>query len=209
MSLYAEKILPTLIDSVCSMPAVMYLRKKIVPLAKGVVLEVGMGSGINLDLYNTEQVDFIWGLEPSLGMRQKAQGNLEKSDIEVRWLDLPGEAIPLDDNSVDTILLTFTLCTIPDYQAALAQMLRVLKPGGQLLFCEHGLAEEKAVQKWQNRVTPYWKHLAGGCHLNRPIAEYISAAGFELLELNTVYAKKTPKIAGYIYYGAAVKTANK
>lgn len=205
MRFYDEKILPIVIDKVCSMPAVMDLRKQVVPLAKGVVLEVGMGSAINLCLYKDEQIDFIWGLEPSLGMRRKAEANLAQSALDVRWLDLPGEKIPLDDNSVDTVLLTFTLCTIPDYQAALAQMLRVLKPGGQLLFCEHGLAEESAVQKWQNRVTPYWKPLAGGCHLNRPIAQYITAAGFDVVELTTVYADKTPKIAGYVYYGVAVK----
>lgn len=205
MSFYDEKILPTVIDCLCSMPAVTYLRKKVVPLAKGVVLEVGMGSGINLSLYTPEKIDFIWGLEPSQGMRRKAQANLNRSSIEVRWLDLPGENIPLDDNSVDTVLLTFTLCTIPDYQAALAQMLRVLKPGGQLLFCEHGLAEDSAVQKWQNKVTPYWKHIAGGCHLNRPIAEYLKEAGFDIVELNTEYMRKSPKIVGYVYYGKAVK----
>ena len=205
MGFYDDKILPTTIDIMCSMPVVMNLRKKIVPLAKGIVLEVGMGSAINLSLYKSEQVDFIWGLEPSQGMRKKAQSNLDKSNLEVRWLDLPGEKVPLDDNSVDSILLTFTLCTIPDYPAALAQMLRVLKPGGKMLFCEHGLSENKGVQKWQNRITPYWKHLAGGCHLNRPIAECIAEAGFDIVELNTVYVNKIPKITGYVYYGIAVK----
>ncbi len=204
MSLYAEKILPTVIDCLCSVPAVMDLRNKVVPLANGVVLEVGMGSAINLSLYDDEKVDFIWGLEPSDGMRQKAQDNLKKSNLEVRWLSMPGEDIPLRDSSVDTVLLTFTLCTIPDYQSALTQILRVLKPGGQLLFCEHGLADADSVKKWQNRITPYWKKFAGGCHLNRPIAEYITDSGFQIAEINTVYTDKIPKFAGYVYYGIAV-----
>ena len=204
MSLYAEKILPTVIDCLCSVPAVMDLRNKVVPLANGVVLEVGMGSAINLSLYDDEKVDFIWGLEPSDGMRQKAQDNLKKSNLEVRWLSMPGEDIPLRDSSVDTVLLTFTLCTIPDYQSALTQILRVLKPGGQLLFCEHGLADAESVKKWQNRITPYWKKFAGGCHLNRPIAEYITDSGFQIAEINTVYTDKIPKFAGYVYYGIAV-----
>ncbi|MBQ0759485.1 MAG: ubiquinone/menaquinone biosynthesis C-methylase UbiE [Zhongshania sp.] len=205
MGFYDNKVLPVIIDKACSMASIMDLRKKVVPLAKGVVLEVGMGSGINLALYNPDNIDFVWGLEPSIGMRKKAQRNLDKSTIEVRWLDLPGEDIPLDDNSVDTVLLTYTLCTIPDWQRALEQMHRVLKPDGKLLFCEHGLAETSAVQNWQNRVTPVWKKLVGGCHLNRPIAESITSCGFTINTLETCYAEGVPKIAGFMYYGEAVK----
>ena len=150
MGFYDNKILPVIIDKACSMASIMDLRKKVVPLARGVVLEVGMGSGINLALYEPDNIDFVWGLEPSEGMRKKAQRNLEKSSIEVKWLDLRGEDIPLDSNSVDTVLLTYTLCTIPDWQRALEQMHRVLKPNGKLLFCEHGLAETSAVQNWQH-----------------------------------------------------------
>ncbi|CAA0105360.1 putative methyltransferase YcgJ [Zhongshania aliphaticivorans] len=204
MGFYDNKILPIIIDKACSMTSIMGLREKIVPLAKGKVLEVGMGSGINLALYNPDNIDFVWGLEPSLGMRKKAQRNLDKSPVEVKWLDLPGEQIPLDDNSVDTVLLTYTLCTIPDWQRALEQMRRVLKPDGKLLFCEHGLAEEITVQNWQNRITPAWKKIAGGCHLNRPIAESIASCGFTINTLETCYAPGVPKIAGYMYYGEAV-----
>ncbi|WP_269618894.1 class I SAM-dependent methyltransferase [Zhongshania sp. BJYM1] len=205
MGFYDNKILPVIIDKACSMASIMSLREKVVPLAKGVVLEVGMGSGINLALYNPNNIDFVWGLEPSIGMRQKAQRNLDKSPVEVKWLDLPGEEIPLEDNSVDTVLLTYTLCTIPDWQRALEQMHRVLKPTGKLLFCEHGLAENHSVQNWQNRVTPVWKKLVGGCHLNRPIAESIASCGFTISKLETCYADGVPKIAGYMYYGEAVK----
>ena len=189
MGFYDNKILPVIIDKACSMASIMDLRKKVVPLARGVVLEVGMGSGINLALYEPDNIDFVWGLEPSEGMRKKAQRNLGKSSIEVKWLDLRGEDIPLDSNSVDTVLLTYTLCTIPDWQRALEQMHRVLKPNGKLLFCEHGLAETSAVQNWQHRVTPVWKKLVGGCHLNRPIAESITSCGFTINKLETCYAE--------------------
>lgn len=206
MGFYDNKILPVIIDKACSMAPIMDFRKKIVPLAKGVVLEVGMGSGINLALYEPDNIDFVWGLEPSEGMRKKAQRNLDNSSIEVKWLDLRGEDIPLDSNSVDTVLLTYTLCTIPDWQRALEQMHRVLKPNGKLLFCEHGLAETSAVQNWQHRVTPVWKKLAGGCHLNRPIAESIASCGFTINKLETGYAEGVPKIAGFMYYGEAIKS---
>lgn len=175
------------------------------PLAQGKVLEVGMGSGANLAFYQPDNIDVVWGLEPSLGMREKARPLVEKAAFEIRWLDLPGEQIPLEDESVDTVLLTYTLCTIPDWHKALLQMKRVLKPDGKLLFCEHGKAPDKSVQVWQNRLTPYWKKLAGGCHLNRPIAEYIQEAGFNIESLETLYAEKTPKFAGFMYYGAATK----
>jgi ubiquinone/menaquinone biosynthesis C-methylase UbiE len=203
MSFYENRILPGLLDKVCSMGQIMDMREKVVPLAKGVVLEVGMGSGLNLPLYNPEQIDFVWGLEPSEGMRRRAQPALATSPVEVRWLGLKGEDIPLEDNSVDTVLLTYTLCTIPDWQTALAQMKRVLKPDGQLLFCEHGRSPHENVEKWQDRITPVWKKFAGGCHLNRPIAELIASAGFQIESLDNLYMNKTPKIAGYMFYGRA------
>ncbi len=205
MSFYEERILPHIIDRACSMGQVMKLRSQLVPLAKGRVLEVGMGSGINLEFYNPETVEMIYGLEPSEGMRRKALPNLKRSPIHVEWLGLPGEKIPLDDNSVDTILLTFTLCTIPDWSAALLQMKRVLKPEGELLFLEHGESPHENTRKWQHRITPGWKKLSGGCHLNRHIADLIRHAGFELKALENLYIPNAPKIAGYIYKGIARK----
>ena len=167
MSLYEEKILPHIIDRACSMGQVMKLRSQVVPKARGIVLEVGMGSGINLEFYDAAKVDLVYGLEPSLGMRKKAQPNLEKSNVKVEWLDLPGEQIPLEDNSVDTVLLTFTLCTIPDWQAALEQMKRVLRPDGELLFLEHGRSPHQGTRTWQNRITPTWKKIAGYIYKGR------------------------------------------
>lgn len=205
MSFYEDRILPHIIDRACSLGQVMKLRSQVVPRARGRVLEVGMGSAINLAFYDAGQVDLVYGLEPSEGMRRKASANLAKSPVAVEWLDLPGEKIPLPDESLDTVLLTFTLCTIPDWQAALQQMKRVLKPGGDLLFLEHGEAPEQGICKWQHRITPGWKKLAGGCHLNRNIADLIRHAGFEIQELENLYVPKAPRIAGYIYKGRAIK----
>ena len=207
MSFYEDRILPHIIDRACSMGQVMKLRSQVVPHAKGVVLEVGMGSAINMEFYNADNVDIVYGLEPSEGMRRKAQSNLARSPVKVKWLDLPGEKIPLEDHSVDTVLLTFTLCTIPDWHTALQQMWRVLKPGGELLFLEHGESPDDGTRKWQHRITPGWKKLAGGCHLNRHIADLIRHAGFDIQELENLYIPKAPKIAGYIYKGRATKPA--
>ncbi|MGP4844195.1 class I SAM-dependent methyltransferase [Marinobacter sp. 1Y8] len=205
MGIYSERILPHIIDHACSIGSIMKLRQKLIPMATGNVLEVGMGSGVNLQFYNRDAVECVFGLEPSVGMRRKAQGNLNASPVPVEWLDLPGEQIPLDDNSVDTIVLTFTLCTIPDWRKALQQMLRVLKPGGKLLFCEHGQSPDHNIAAWQNRITPSWKKIAGGCHLNRPIDTCIRDEGFEIESLENRYIRNAPKIAGYIYYGVAKK----
>ncbi len=207
MGFYDRRILPHMIDCLCSMAPIMELRSKVVPRTNGVVLEVGMGSGINLSLYDPAQVEYIWGLEPSEGMRVKAQPNLQRSELDVRWLDLPGEEIPLDDNSIDTVLLTYTLCTIPDWQAALTQMKRVLKPSGQLLFCEHGRSPDDGVARWQDRLTPLWKVWAGGCYLNRPVASFLEQGGFCIEELDSFYMEQTPKVAGYMSYGRAVHQA--
>lgn len=207
MRIYQERVLPNIIDRACSMGQVMKLRSQLVPRARGRVLEVGMGSGINLALYNPEAVELVYGLEPSEGMRRKAQHNLSCSPVPVEWLGLPGETIPLEDESVDTILLTFTLCTIPDWHTALQEMKRVLKAGGELLFLEHGESPDDTVRKWQNRINPGWKKIAGGCNLNRNIASLISQAGFELETLEKFYMPRAPRIAGYIYTGVACKQA--
>jgi ubiquinone/menaquinone biosynthesis C-methylase UbiE len=204
MSFYEEKILPHCIDRACSMPLIMKQRSRIVPRARGRVLEVGMGSGTNLQFYDPERVELVYGLEPSAGMRRKAAKNLEQAPVPVEWLDLPGEEVPLADDSVDTVLLTFTLCSIADWRGALAEMHRVLKPDGVLLFCEHGRAPEAGVQRWQDRLTPVWKRIAGGCHLNRPMNELITEGGFRITELEAEYLDQTPKFVGYIYSGEAV-----
>ena len=207
MSFYESRILPWLIDRTCSVGQVMKRRKIIVPEATGVVLEVGIGSGINLEMYDPDRVSLVYGLDPSEGMKRKAAANLARSPVPVTWLSQPGETVPLDDNSVDTVVLTFTLCTIPDWRQALAEMHRVLRPEGRLLFLEHGHAPDKRVSRWQNLLTPGWRKVAGGCHLNRPIDSYIREAGFSITDLQTGYLPKTPQWAGFIYTGTAVKAS--
>ncbi len=205
MGFYERHVLPHMIDMSCSAKPVRKQREKVVPKAEGRVLEVGMGSGINIPYYDPERVDYVWGLEPSEGMRVKAKPNLARAPFEVKWLDLPGEQIPLDDASADTVLLTYTLCTISDSQSALAQMRRVLKPEGRLIFCEHGAAPDASTRKWQDRVNPIWKLFSGGCNLNRPIPDLIEEAGFKIRELETMYLPSTPKIAGFNFWGYAVR----
>ncbi len=203
MGLYDRYVLPHMINLTCGAPPILKQREKVVPHAAGRVLEIGMGSGINLSFYDPEKVEMVYGLEPSEGMRQKAKANIAGSPVPVEWLDLPGEEVPLDDKSVDTVVLTYTLCTIPDYRAALAQMRRVLKPGGRLLFCEHGEAPDESVRRWQARVNPFWKKIAGGCNLNRPIPTNLEEAGFRVDDLETMYLPKTPRIAAFNYWGRA------
>jgi ubiquinone/menaquinone biosynthesis C-methylase UbiE len=192
-----------MIDFACGTPPVLKQREKVVPHAEGRVLEIGMGSGLNLSFYDPGRVELVFGLEPSEGMRRKAQRNLSRAPVAVEWLDLPGEEIPLDDDSVDTVVLTYTLCTIPDFRTALRQMRRVLKPGGALLFCEHGEAPDPGVRRWQQRVNPMWKRIAGGCNLDRPIPTCLEEAGFRISHLDTMYVPNTPRIAAFNYWGRA------
>ncbi|MBJ6799434.1 class I SAM-dependent methyltransferase [Geomonas propionica] len=205
MSLYSEFCLPHLTGCVCGLKALARQRELIVPLAHGRVLEVGMGTALNLPFYDREKVSCIWGLEPSPGMRRAAEKNVRRSGLPVRWLDLPAAAIPLADGSVDTVLSTFTLCSITDWRGALAEMRRVLAPQGRLLFCEHGAAPDEGVLKWQRRITPWWQHLAGGCRLDRPIPALIADSGFRVVALDAGYAEGVPRLAGYTYRGCAEK----
>jgi ubiquinone/menaquinone biosynthesis C-methylase UbiE len=202
MGLYERHVLPRVINLACSGSDAERQRRRVVPSATGRVLEVGMGPGLNLAHYDTSQVELVWGLEPNTAMRSLADDRITASGIEVRWLDLPGEEIPLDDASVDTVVLTYTLCTIADWERALSQMRRVLRPGGELLFCEHGEAPDEAVQAWQRRVEPVWKRLAGGCHITRRIPDLIGRGGFRIAELDEGY-QPGPKISGYQYWGRA------
>jgi ubiquinone/menaquinone biosynthesis C-methylase UbiE len=203
MSLYEKVFLAPFINCACGTKPIMYQRKKVVPQCQGRVLEVGMGSALNLPYYDRDKVEFIWGLEPSEAMRDKAQPNIEKSGLDVKLIDLPGEEIPLEDDSVDTVLLTYTLCTIPDWRSALNQMHRVLKPGGKLIFTEHGEAPDERVLKWQNRINPLWKKFAGGCNLNRPIPKLLAETGFQIDGLEAMYLPSTPKLFAYNYWGMA------
>ena len=202
MGWYDDRILPKLVDLSCGTNSIHKQREKVVPLAAGDVLEIGFGGGLNLPYYDRDHVRKVWGLEPSAGMRKRARKLIATTDIDVELIDLPGEEIPLLDNSVDTVLVTYTLCTIADVSAALAGMRRVLKPDGRLLFTEHGRAPDIGVRRWQDRLNPGWKKLAGGCNMNRDIAGTIEDAGFSLAEDNRMYIPGI-RILNYHYWGTA------
>ena len=202
MGWYDENILPHVLNYACSIKPVRKQREKIVPLASGDVLEIGMGSGLNLPYYDSSKVRKIWGLEPSEAMRKVARKKHAETDLELEFIDLPGEQIPLETSSVDTVLVTYTLCTIPDVMLALEGMRRVLKPGGRLLFCEHGRAPDDSVSRWQNRLNPGWRRLAGGCNLNRDIPQLIRSAGFRIDVDERMYVPG-PRVLSYNYWGSA------
>ncbi len=202
MSFYDDKVLPHLIDLACSTKPTRKQREKIVHLAEGDVLEIGFGSGLNLPYYDKDKVRKIFGLEPSAGMRRKARPNVDASGIDVEFIDLPGEEIPLESKSVDTVLVTFTLCSIDDAVSALQGMRRVLKPGGKLLFCEHGAAPDVSVRRWQDRLNPGWKRFSGGCNMNRDIPALIERGGFRIATDERMYIPGL-RILSYNYWGTA------
>jgi ubiquinone/menaquinone biosynthesis C-methylase UbiE len=203
MGLYSKYVLPKLVHMACSSKPSMRQREKIVPLAEGRVLEIGIGSGLNLPYYDESKVTRIWGLDPSPELTKRAQHAARAVGIEVEFIGLPGENVPLETGSVDTVLVTYTLCTIPETRPALQEMARVLKPGGQLLFCEHGVAPDASVRRWQDRINPVWKRFGGGCNLNRPIPELIEQGGFRIRDLDTMYIPGW-RPGSFNYWGAAV-----
>lgn len=203
MSFYEDHILPHLISVACGAPQIMKQRAQLVPQARGRVLEVGFGAGPNLSFYDPIKVERVFAQEPSVGMRRKAQPAIEAAPVDVELIDLPGEDIPLEANSVDTIVLTYTACTIPDVDQALAQMRRVLRPGGTLLFSEHGRAPDEEVYRWQKRIEPIWKPIGGGCHLTRQPDVLLQKAGFKIRQMTADYLPKSPRFASFNYAGAA------
>lgn len=202
MQLYERYILPHLIDFACGMGEVMQARAALVPQAHGRVLEIGIGSGLNLAFYDAQKVSAIVGVDPSAAMQKLARKRSARIAIPVEMIALELGQIQAADASFDSIVCTFTLCSITDAVAALRDMRRVLKPAGRLLFCEHGLAPDAAVAHWQRRLTPYWKPLAGGCHLDRDIPALLAAGGFHVQQLQTGYLKG-PKPMTYVYSGWA------
>jgi len=203
MSFYDRHILPRIINCACGTKPIMQQREKVVPKASGEVLEIGIGTGLNLPYYQSSRVDRLIGLDPSEKSWELAGERAAHLDFDVEFIGLSGEQIPLADDSVDTVLVTYALCTIPDPIAALKGMARVLRPGGKLIFCEHGMAPDPAVRKWQDRVNPVWRSLLGGCNLNRNIPQLVAQGGFNVNSMEQMYLPNSPKIAAYNYWGTA------
>jgi len=203
MGLYTSYVLPRVVHFTCGLKPNMRQREKVVPRARGRVLEVGIGSGLNLPFYDSTKVSKVWGLDPSPEMTRMAERTARSLPFEVEFVGLPGDEIPLEDQSVDTVVVTYTLCTIPETTPALRQMKRVLRPGGELIFCEHGAAPDASVRRWQDRLNPIWKRLGGGCNLNRPIPALIEAGGFRIKSLETQYLPGW-RPGSFNYWGTAV-----
>ena len=201
MGLYTKYVLPHLIDLAMKNKETARLRADWIPHAKGDVLEIGIGSGLNLPFYSA-QVKHVFGVDPSLELQRMAQRKAD-SHVGVDFFTQSAEQeLPLPDASIDTIVMTWTLCSIPNPREALRHMRRILKADGQLLFIEHGRSNNHSVVAWQDRITPLWRRIAGGCHLNRKVDELISAAGFRITQLDTFYTVG-PRPMTYTYQGIA------
>jgi len=203
MGFYAKHVLPRVVDFTCNLKPNRRQRQKVIPLARGRVLEIGIGSGLNLEYYDPARVERVWGLDPSPEIWALAGARVGKLPFDVEFVRGEAQNIPLEDRSIDTVVVTYTLCTIPEAVAALSDMRRVLKPGGQLLFCEHGLAPDESVRRWQHRVNPIWRRVGGGCNLNRDIPSLLRSGGFRIHDMDTMYIPGW-KPASFNYWGTAV-----
>jgi ubiquinone/menaquinone biosynthesis C-methylase UbiE len=202
-SFYERHILPHVIGCACGSKPIRRQRAKVVPKASGRVLELGIGGGLNLAFYDASRVASVTGVDPSAELRQVALAAPRPAGLTVEVLDGRAEDLPFAAASFDTIVCTFTLCSVASPMAALHEARRVLRPGGTLLFSEHGLAPDPGPRRWQHRLDPVWTRLAGGCHLIRPVAATIAEAGFVLDHVETMYLPKTPKPFGWCEWGAA------
>lgn len=201
MGLYRKLVIPRLTDLAMRNKRLGPYWERVISAAEGRVLEIGIGSGLNLARY-PPAVRELLALEPDPNLISMARHRPSERTRPVTFLEASAERIPLEDESIDTVVSTWTMCTIPDIHRALKEMRRVLKPSGRLLFVEHGLAQEPGVRKWQNRLDPLWIHVSGGCHLNRSIEDLVTGAGFEINHLQTGYIPG-PKLMTFMYEGAA------
>lgn len=203
MGLYGRYLLPRIIHLACGAEQIARQREKVVPGATGRVLEVGMGSGLNLPYYDATRVTGVVGLEPSPEMARLGAEAVGAAPFEVEVVEGSAEEIPLESGAFDTVVLTYTLCSIPEPVRAVREMARTLAPGGRLLFCEHGLAPDERVRRWQRRVNPLWKRVGGGCNLDRDIPALLREGGFDVQDLETMYIPGW-RPASFNYWGAAV-----
>jgi ubiquinone/menaquinone biosynthesis C-methylase UbiE len=203
VGLYQTHVLPRLVDRLCGNEAIGELRAAVVPRAAGRVLEVGFGTGLNLRWYDASRVERLIALEPAPEMLARARERSRAAPFPVEPVALEGERIPLEPASVDSVVVTFTLCTIPEPLLALEGMRRVLRPGGRLLFLEHGRAPDERVARWQARWNPLWSRVFGGCRLDRDVPALLRAGGFRIDELESAWVPGAPRIAGFCHRGSA------
>ena len=200
---YDRHILPYVLDFACSVKAVRRQREKVVPLAAGRVLEVGIGTGLNMQHYDKSKVKEIIGLDPAIQLHRLALKRINRAGLKVELVGHSAESIPFADASFDTVMITYTLCSIRNPVIALKEMRRVLAPSGRLIFCEHGRAPDLSVRRWQNRLQPHWKKIAGGCHLDRNVPLLLSQSGFGCEHIQSMYLPG-PRPLTYNYWGMAV-----
>ncbi|MFC4291050.1 class I SAM-dependent methyltransferase [Sphingorhabdus arenilitoris] len=200
---WERHMVPRLISCACSQGQFMKARSRIVPCASGDVLELGCGGGINMEFYDPARIKSFSGIDPSPALLEQSRSAAQALGISANILGGVGEAMPFDDDSFDTLVCTFTLCSVDAQQQVLSEMCRVLRPGGQVLFLEHGSAPDANVQKWQRRIEPVWKRIGGNCHLTRPISAAYQNAGFTVSHGDKGYMPKTPKPFGWLEWGEA------
>ncbi|SCY67183.1 class I SAM-dependent methyltransferase [Microvirga guangxiensis] len=203
MSLYSRYIGPKLVSCLCSMDDISAERERVIPLARGVVLEIGMGPGLNLPFYNPADVTKVIGVDPNDAFLHLGEARQRSSHVQVEIVRAPAEALPLGDETIDTAVITYTLCSVEDPEQALREVRRVLKPGGRVLFLEHGLSPEEDVARWQHRLNPIWRSLAVGCNLTRPVAELLRQNGFSIQEMEEYYLGGAPRVIGFHCRGVA------
>jgi len=201
MSFYARHVLPRLIRCACGSALIARKRAELVPLARGRVLEVGCGGGLNFRFYDANLVSEVAGIDPSSPLLAMAAQAAARACVRIAVRQAEAERLPFGTGTFDTAVLTFTLCSVRDPGLALAEISRVLAPGGRLLFCEHGLAPDAGVRRWQARIEPAWKRLAGGCHLTRPIGRLVAGAGLHMVQGGCGYMPGAPRFAGWLEWG--------
>lgn len=205
MGIYAEQVLPRIVNVACGLKNAEPLRRRVCEGLEGEVVEIGFGSGLNVPFY-PHTVTRVAAIEPADTGWKLAAKRLSATSVPVERSGLDGQSLPFADNSFDSALSTWTMCTIPDVEAALAELRRVLKPGGTLHFVEHGLAPDESVRRWQHRLEPMQKRVFGGCHLTRPVVQLLTAAGFTITEVDEFYEEGAPKIMGADSLGTAVSS---